>query len=89
MEFTEKQLQHQRELSENREKAQAEKKRNHRLIVHGAIAESFIPGSEEMDQDEFEQALASLLSPSGRRNSPVEESEEQSAKPSVLKELRW
>lgn len=89
MGFTEKQLQHQRELSENREKAQAEKKRNHRLIIHGAIAESFIPGSEEMDRDEFEQALASLLSPSGRRNSPIEESEDKSEKPQKLEELLW
>lgn len=89
MEYTEKQLQHQRELRKNREKAQAEKKRNHRLIVHGAVAEGFIPGSEEMDRGEFEKALAALLSPSGRRNSPIEESEEPKEKPQKLEELEW
>lgn len=89
MEYTERQLQHQRELRENREKAQAEKKRNHRLIVHGAIAESFIPGSEEMDRDEFEMALARLLSPSGRRSSTDEENKDQSRKPFKPEEMEW
>mgnify|MGYP006939738646 CR=1 FL=1 len=64
---TELQKQHQEELREKREKLMARKSRTRRLIQHGAIAEAFIQGAEDMEPETFKEALQELLSPIGRR----------------------
>lgn len=64
---TDIQKKHQENLRDNREKLLVRKARTRRLIEHGAIAESFIPESEEMSPEMFKEKLQALLSPTGRR----------------------
>lgn len=64
---TDIQKKHQENLRDKREKLLARKARTRRLIEHGAIAESFIPESEEMSPEMFKEKLQSLISPTGRR----------------------
>lgn len=64
---TDIQKKHQENLRDNREKLLVRKARTRRLIEHGAIAESFIPESEEMSPEMFKEKLQSLISPIGRR----------------------
>lgn len=61
------QKQHQDELREKREKLMMRKSRTRRLIQHGAIAESFVSGSEDMEPEKFKEELQRLISPIGRR----------------------
>ena len=61
--YTEQQLQHQNELKSAREREERRKKRTQRLIQHGAIAESFVPGSDRMDENVFRGTLAMMISP--------------------------
>ncbi len=44
-------------MQESRKKALARKKRTHRLIIRGAIAEKLFSNSEQMTDTEFEQKL--------------------------------
>lgn len=55
--LTELQLHHQQQMKEKRESIKQRKARTHRLIVHGAIAESFIENAASMTDKEFQQAL--------------------------------
>lgn len=64
---TESQKKHQDELREKREKLMVRKARTRRLIQHGAIAEAFVSGSENMEPEKFKEELQKLLSPVGRR----------------------
>lgn len=64
---TESQKKHQDELREKREKLMMRKSRTRRLIQHGAVAESFVQGSEDMSPETFKEELQKLLSPTGRR----------------------
>lgn len=64
---TDLQKQHQDELREKREKLMVRKARTRRLIQHGAIAEAFVSGSEDMEPEKFKEELQRLLSPTGRR----------------------
>lgn len=64
---TDIQKKHQENLRDNREKLLVRKARTRRLIEHGAIAESFIPESEEMSPEMFKEKLRALISPTGRR----------------------
>ena len=64
---TDLQKQHQDELREKREKLMMRKSRTRRLIQHGAIAESFVSGSEDMEPEKFKEELQRLISPIGRR----------------------
>lgn len=60
-ELKDMQAKHRKELAENREKLEARKKRTHRLIKRGAIAESFIGDiAKDMTDDEFYLALRKL-----------------------------
>ena len=63
---TDLQKQHQDELREKREKLMVRKARTRRLIQHGAIAEAFVSGSEDMEPEKFKEELQRLLSPTGR-----------------------
>lgn len=81
------QQQHQEELKNNRDKLLARKSRTRRLIQHGAVAEAFIPGSENMTPETFKTELQKLLSPpSGRRIQ--NETERSNTMPQRGKELR-
>lgn len=64
---TDIQKKHQENLRDNREKLLVRKARTRRLIEHGAIAESFLPESEEMSPEMFKEKLQALFSPIGRR----------------------
>ena len=64
---TESQKKHQDELREKREKLMVRKARTRRLIQHGAIAEAFVSGSENMEPEKFKEELQLLISPTGRR----------------------
>lgn len=64
---TDLQKQHQDELREKREKLMMRKSRTRRLIQHGAVAESFVQGSEDMSPETFKEELQRLISPIGRR----------------------
>ena len=55
------QAKHRAQLAENRAKLQEKKNRTRRLIQHGAIAESMIPGAESMNEAEFEFALIDAM----------------------------
>ncbi len=84
---TDVQKQHQNELKNNRDKLLERKARTRRLIQHGAIAESFIDGSENMTPEVFKIELQRLLSsPSGRRIQ--NETERRNTMPQRGKELR-
>lgn len=61
------QKQHQDELREKRKKLMMRKSRTRRLIQHGAVAESFVKGSEDMSPETFKEELQRLISPIGRR----------------------
>ena len=64
---TESQKKHQEELREKRDKLMMRKSRTRRLIQHGAIAEAFVQGSEDMEPEKFKEELQRLISPTGRR----------------------
>lgn len=64
---TESQKKHQEELREKRDKLMMRKSRTRRLIQHGAIAEAFVSGSENMEPEKFKEELQLLISPTGRR----------------------
>lgn len=64
---TDLQKQHQDELREKRDKLMMRKSRTRRLIQHGAVAESFVQGSEDMEPEKFKEELQKLLFPIGRR----------------------
>lgn len=64
---TDLQKQHQDELREKRDKLMMRKSRTRRLIQHGAIAEAFVQGSEDMEPETFKEELQKLISPTGRR----------------------
>jgi len=55
------QEQHRKQLKENRDKTMARKKRAHRLIVRGAIAEKIVKNAENMTDEEFQKELYSML----------------------------
>ena len=61
LKLREEQAKHRRQLAENRQKMKDRKLRTRRLITHGAIAESMIPGAEDMDDETFTQALEASL----------------------------
>lgn len=82
---TDLQKQHQDELREKRDKLMMRKSRTRRLIQHGAIAESFVYGSEDMEPEKFKEELQKLLSPIGRR---IPEGPERSDTTMCGKELR-
>lgn len=48
---------HRQQIKENKEKTLQRKNRTHRLIVRGAIAESVVPDSDKMSDEEFQQFL--------------------------------
>ena len=84
---TELQIEHQKELKGNRDKLLDRKSRTRRLIQHGAIAETFIQGSENMTPEAFKTELQKLLAtPSGRRIQ--NETERSNTMPQRGKELR-
>ena len=64
LKLREEQAKHRRQLAENREKTKQRKLRTRRLITHGAIAESMIPGAEDMDDVTFTRALEEALAES-------------------------
>lgn len=68
------QEEHRQILKEKREVLKKRKARTRRLIIHGAIAESFIKDSADMGADAFQQACVQALS--GRQ--PGERKEEDS-----------
>ena len=82
---TELQKQHQEELREKRDKLKERKSRTRRLIQHGAIAEAFVQGSEDMSPETFKAALQKLLSPIGRR---IPEGPERIDSNEITKEMR-
>ena len=82
---TESQKKHQEELREKRDKLMMRKSRTRRLIQHGAIAEAFVQGSEDMEPEKFKEELQKLLSPVGRR---IREEPERSDTTMCGKELR-
>lgn len=55
------QEQHRQQLKDNRDKTMARKKRAHRLIVRGAIAEKIVGDAENMTDEDFQKALYSML----------------------------
>lgn len=59
--YTDLQLQHQQQMKDKRESLRLRKARTHRLIIRGAIAEGMIPGSAEMTDQQFQQALYSAI----------------------------
>ena len=54
------QAEHQKILTENREKERQRKARTHRLIEHGAIFETYFPQTVAMDKDELAAFLKEL-----------------------------
>ena len=54
------QAEHQKILTENREKERQRKARTHRLIEHGAIFETYFPQTVAMDKDELAAFLREL-----------------------------
>lgn len=83
---TQEQLLHQQQLRRAREDINSRRNRTHRLCVHGAVAESFVPGSEDMDGDTFRSALENMISPQGRRmQTPVSAPDKRITPP----EFRW
>lgn len=52
---------HRQQMKENRAKVMERKRRAHRLIVRGAIAESLIENAPEMSDEEFRQKLFCLV----------------------------
>lgn len=60
-EIEEIQKRHREELKENRDRLNARKKRTHRLIVRGTIAESLIDNAEDITDEEFREILAKAL----------------------------
>lgn len=60
-ELTEIQEKHRQEMKEKRDAVKKRKARTHRLIVHGAIAESMIEGAEGMTDEQFQMALWKAL----------------------------
>ena len=69
--LTDEQVKHKELLQANRAKISARKERTRRLIEHGAIAESFVEGSDSMDPETFKKQLQKLLTPTGRRMQPA------------------
>jgi len=59
--LTDLQLLHQQQMKEKREAIKRRKARTHRLIVRGAIAENAIEGSEDMTDEQFQNALFQLV----------------------------
>lgn len=55
------QAKHRKQMKENREKVNARKARTHRLIVRGAIAESFFADAQKMTDKQFEDTLRQLI----------------------------
>lgn len=51
--YTAEQLKHQEEMKQKRLAIVERKARTRRLIIHGAVAESFIDNSENMSGEEF------------------------------------
>lgn len=82
---TELQKKHQDELREKRDKLMMRKSRTRRLIQHGAIAEAFVKGSEDMEPEKFKEELQRLISPTGRR---IQSGPERSDTTKCGKELR-
>lgn len=69
-----KQEYHRQKMQENRDKVMANKKRTHRLIVRGAIAESFVPNAELLSEDEFRNVLRQAFDSLAGAESPPQES---------------
>lgn len=68
-----KQEYHRQKMQENRDKVLAKKKRTHRLIVRGAIAESFVPNADLLTEEEFRNVLRQAFnSLHGAESSPQE-----------------
>lgn len=80
--FTALQLKHQREMREKRDAIKLRKERTHRLIVRGAVAENAIPGSLEMTDEQFQDALLRLI----RKSSAVATSHPQDSHGSAPRE---
>ena len=55
------QKKHREQLKENRQQITDRKKRTHRLIVHGLVAERFVPNCEQMSEQEFYDALSARI----------------------------
>jgi len=60
-EKTNLQNKHSEQMQNSRQRVLERKRRNHRLIVRGAIAERSIPDSEQMTDKEFEQNLFRIV----------------------------
>ena len=78
MEFDEElkklQKKHREKLKEKRDSIAKRKARTRRLIEHGAVAESFIEGSDSMSADEFKSACkAQFESIENNAKSPLQE----------------
>ena len=72
-EIQKKQEYHRQKMQENRDKVMAKKKRTHRLIVRGAIVESFVPNAELLTEEEFRNILRQAFdSLTGADSSPQE-----------------
>ena len=52
---------HRQQMKENRDKILARKRRAHRLIVRGAIAEKLVKDADKMTDKEFQKELYRLL----------------------------
>ncbi len=52
---------HRQQLKENRDKVLARKRRAHRLIVRGAIAEKLIKDADKLTDEEFQKELYRML----------------------------
>ena len=55
------QKKHREQLKKNRQQITDRKKRTHRLIVHGLAAERFVPNCEQMNEEEFFDALSARI----------------------------
>ena len=55
------QKKHRKQMQQNRADIQARKARTHRLIVRGAIAESFFCNAQDMTDQQFENLLRQLI----------------------------
>ncbi|MBQ9200438.1 MAG: DUF3847 domain-containing protein [Lachnospiraceae bacterium] len=59
--LSELQQKHRAELEAKKNKIQERKKRSHRLIVRGLMAEALIPDSENLTDEEFKEKFYQLV----------------------------
>lgn len=69
---------HRKQLKENRDKVLERKRRAHRLIVRGAIAEKYVTGAEKLTNEEFKCSLEELIK-SGQTDTKTVPQEKPSA----------